>query len=37
MEATMYNSLPTVACGIVLIMSGKDTGAIGVFINTSEN
>lgn len=33
----MYNSLPTVACGIVLIMSGKDTGAIGVFINTSEN
>lgn len=33
----MYNSLPIVACGIVLIMSGKDTGAIGVFINTSEN
>lgn len=33
----MYDSLPTVACGIVLIMSGKDTGAIGVFINTSEN
>ena len=33
----MYDNLPTIACGIVLIMSGKDTGAIGVFINTSEN
>lgn len=33
----MYDTLPTIACGIVLIMSGKDTGAIGVFINTSEN
>lgn len=37
MEATMYDNLPTIACGIVLIMSGKNTGAIGVFINTSEN
>lgn len=33
----MYDTLPTIACGIVLIVSGKDTGAIGVFINTSEN
>lgn len=33
----MYDNLPTIACGIVLIMSGKNTGAIGVFINTSEN
>ena len=33
----MYDTLPTIACGIVLIMSGKDIGAIGVFINTSEN
>ena len=33
----MYDTLPTIACGIVLIMSGKDTGAIGVFINTPEN
>lgn len=32
----MYDTLPTIACGIVLIMSGKDTGAIGVFINTLE-
>lgn len=33
----MYDTLPTIACGIILIMSGKDTGAIGVFINTSED
>lgn len=37
MEATMYDNLPTIACGIVLIMSGKNTGAIGIFIDTSEN
>lgn len=32
----MYDTLPTIACGVILIMSGKDTGAIGVFINTLE-
>lgn len=37
MEAAMYDTLPTIACGIVLIMSGKNTGAIGIFIDTSEN
>ena len=33
----MNNSLPTIACGIVLIMSGQQAGSIGVFINTSED
>ena len=33
----MYDNLPTIACGIALIMSGKNTGAIGSFIDTSEN
>ena len=32
----MYDTIPTIACGVILIMSGKDTGAIGVFINTLE-
>lgn len=33
----MYDSLPTIACGIILIMQGENTGAIGVFINVPEN
>ena len=33
----MYDNLPTIACGIVLIMSGKNTCAIGFFFYSSEN
>lgn len=33
----MNNQLPTIACGIILIMQGENTGAIGVFINMPEN
>lgn len=32
----MSNQLPTIACGIVLIMSGQQAGQIGVFINFNE-
>jgi hypothetical protein len=32
----MYDNLPTIACGIVLIMSGQQAGQIGVFINFNE-
>lgn len=37
MEVTMYDALPTIACGIVLIMNGQQAGEIGVFINSNEN
>ena len=32
----MNNTLPTIVCGIVLIMSGQQAGQIGVFINFNE-
>lgn len=33
----MFETLPTIACGIVLVMSGQQAGQIGVFINFNEN
>ena len=32
----MYDALPTIACGIVVIMRGPQAGSIGVFINLPE-
>lgn len=33
----MYDTLPTIAMGIVVIMRGPQAGSIGFFINTLEN
>lgn len=32
----MNDTLPTIACGIILIMSGQQAGQIGIFINFNK-